>query len=194
MKSILIFFFVIITLVVQSQPHIVIFNREDACYIEEPERCKRSAKYEIDFYESYKKAVANGFSQKVSLDLITPPLEWGKKVNDNTHGSLGHQALYSGGFVTELSLVNMKPEHNYRLCLNGRPDLKGNDLLPTPVQGNPKEKYYDILTIKTDASGSYKANLAILLKPGQYHVRFYVKDTDDFKIVLYHDYFPFEVR
>ena len=36
--------------------------------------------------------------------------------------------------------------------------------------------------------------LGIYLKPGSYKARCYVKDAGDFKIVLYHDYFAFEVR
>jgi len=34
----------------------------------------------------------------------------------------------------------------------------------------------------------------VALPPGPYDVRFYVKDTSDFKIVLYHDFFPFGVQ
>jgi hypothetical protein len=42
--------------------------------------------------------------------------------------------------------------------------------------------------------GEYMATFAIALPKGPYDVRFYVKDTDDFKIVLYHDFFRFAVE
>ena len=177
-----------------SQKHIVVFAREDVCILELADSCKRSVENEVSFYNAYKTSIVKVSSPKFQIDLVTPPLEWGRKVSDKTYGTLSHLSSFEDGFVTGLSLNNMLPNHNYRLCLNGRPDLEGNTLLPTPVKGNEKEKYYDFLTIKTDAQGEYHANLAILLKPGQYHVRFYVKDTDDFKIVLYHDYFRFNVQ
>jgi hypothetical protein len=37
-------------------------------------------------------------------------------------------------------------------------------------------------------------SLGVFLKPGGYDVRCYVKDTADFKIVLYRDFFRFEVK
>lgn len=45
--------------------------------------------------------------------------------------------------------------------------------------------------MKTDDSGNFEKKIAVQLSPGDYHVRFYVKDQRDYKIVLYHDYFRF---
>ena len=127
------------------------------------------------------------------LTLGNPPA-WGKSVAADTSGHLEFERASAGGFVGRLTLEKLHPKHRYILTLNGNPKLAGNDLLPDPVPGLPEEKFYDFLTIETDAAGRYEATLGIFLKPGAYAVRLYVKDTDDFKIVLYHDYFPFTVK
>jgi hypothetical protein len=53
---------------------------------------------------------------------------------------------------------------------------------------------YDFQTITTDATGRYNATYGLVLTAGPYDVRFYVKDTADFKIVLYRDFFKFTVE
>ena len=45
----------------------------------------------------------------------------------------------------------------------------------------------------TGANGQYDATIGIRLPAGPYEVRFYVKDTADFKIILYRDFFKFQV-
>jgi len=62
------------------------------------------------------------------------------------------------------------------------------------VPHNPKERYYDFHTVTTDANGRYHAAFGIALPTGPYDVRFYVKDTKDFKIILYRDFFKFTVE
>jgi hypothetical protein len=93
-----------------------------------------------------------------------------------------------------VTLKGLAPEHRYILTLDGNPKLAGNDRLADAVPGLPTERYMDFFTATTDARGRYTAAFAIALRPGPYDVRFYVKDTDDFKIVLYHDYFKFSVK
>jgi hypothetical protein len=56
------------------------------------------------------------------------------------------------------------------------------------------QRYYDFLIVRTDSRGGYDARLGVYLKPGAYDVRCYVKDTADFKIVLYRDFFKFMVQ
>lgn len=131
--------------------------------------------------------------KKIEKKLITPPLEWGKMESEKTSGILNHYLEFPNGFVTDITINSLKPNHNYVLTLNGKPNLEGNDLLPDLVPGMDTERFYDILKITTDSLGNYKETLAIMLKLGNYHARFYVKDTEDWKIVLYHDYFKFNV-
>lgn len=128
-----------------------------------------------------------------SLPLRSPP-EWGKTVAADTRGVVAHQATYTHAFRARITLMNLLPNHAYILTLNGRPDLPGNALLPDTVPGLAQEKYVDFLPILTDAQGRFASDVAVRLKPGDYQVRLYVKDRSDFKIVLYHDYFPFVVK
>jgi len=128
-----------------------------------------------------------------SMNLVNPP-EWGRTVGPRTGGEVRFHTAFPGGFVFRLSLHNLLPKHRYILCINGKPGLEGNELLPDPVPGLPAEKYLDFLKVDTDEAGTYQADLAVLLKPGDYRARFYVKDESDSKIVLYHDYFQFGVK
>lgn len=123
---------------------------------------------------------------------ILPPPEWGKTI-EKSGGEVQFQRTFAQGFVGRLTLHGLAPRHTYLLTFNGTPDRPGNERLPDPVPGLPEERFYDFLRIVTDPQGNYKADLGVYLLPGEYHVRIYVKDTDDFKIVLYRDYFDFTV-
>lgn len=127
-----------------------------------------------------------------TLPLIAPP-EWGRTVP----GALGSVQLHpavAGGLILQVKLAGLSPRHRYLLTLNGNPKLAGNDRLPDLVPGMADERYLDFYTATTDAQGGYEATFGVHLPPGPYQPRFYVKDTDDFKIVLYHDYFPCAVK
>jgi hypothetical protein len=118
--------------------------------------------------------------------------EYGRKV-PGAAGVIQYHDSFQGGLVIGVTLQGLVPNHNYILTINGNPTRAGNDNLPEEVPQNTKEKYYDFRTITTDANGGYKATFGIRLPAGPYDVRFYVKDTTDFKIVLYHDFFKFTV-
>jgi hypothetical protein len=137
--------------------------------------------------------LAHPGSWEKTLPLINPPA-WGKTVSAATHGQLSFHPSFVGGFDCQVELSGLVPGHTYILTLNGNPKLAGNGLLPNPVPGLPAERYYDFLIVRTDDDGHYAANLGIFLQAGRYDVRWYVKDAADFKIVLYQDYFPFEVK
>jgi hypothetical protein len=123
--------------------------------------------------------------------LINPPA-WGRVVSPETTGSLQIRRSFAHGFVFHLDMEHLQPGHAYVLCINGRPQHPGNELLPESVPGHEAEKYYDFYTVTTDAGGSYHAGFALLLRPGPYNVHFYVKDTSDHKIILYGlEYFDF---
>jgi len=109
-------------------------------------------------------------------------------------GEIQYHRSFRGGLVIEMKLEGLTPNHNYIFTLNGNPTRAGNDNLTEHVPGNEKEKYYDFQTTTTDANGRYHATFGIVLPAGPYDVRFYVKDTTDFKIILYHDFFQFTVE
>jgi hypothetical protein len=147
----------------------------------------------VAFFEVFKADLKRQAPLEVALDLVSPPA-WGKTVSAQTRGSIQFHTAFAGGFACRLSLENLLPDHDYILTLNGNPKRAGNGLLPSQVPGDPIERYYDFLIIRTDSHGHYDASLGVFLQPGGYDVRCYVKDTADFKIVLYRDYFRFDVR
>jgi hypothetical protein len=145
------------------------------------------------FFEAYKADRSSHPAYETSLDLISPPA-WGKTISSATHGIMQFHPSFAGGLACRLTLDGLQPDHGYILTLNGNPALPGNDLFLSAVPGSPNERYVDFLIVKSDSSGHYESDLGIFLRPGAYKARCYVKDASDFKIVLYHDYFPFVVR
>ena len=126
--------------------------------------------------------------------LINPPA-WGRVVSAQTAGRLHVRSSFAHGFVFHLDLEHLLPRHAYVLCINGRPQHPGNELLPDSVPGHAEEKFYDFCRVTTDDRGGYHAGYALLLRPGPYNVHFYVKDTSDIKIVLYGlEYFDFAAQ
>jgi hypothetical protein len=177
-----------------SAGEIVVFGERDFYVIDAPpvpagpREADRAA-----FFEGFKADLARPAPLERALDLVSPP-EWGKTVSAQTRGRIQFHPSFPGGFACHLALENLLPDHDYILTLNGNPQRAGNGLLASPVPGNPQERYYDFLVVRTDAHGRYEASLGVFLRPGSYDVRCYVKDTGDFKIVLYRDFFTFEVR
>src|SRR5580692_1480388 len=164
---------------------IVVFGERDFYVIDAspspagPREADRAA-----FFEGFKADLARPAQLERSLELVNPP-EWGKTVSAQTRGRIQFHPSFPGGFACHLALENLLPDHDYILTLNGNPQRAGNSLLASPVPGNPQERYYDFLVVRTDAHGRYDARLGVFLRPGSYDVRCYVKDTGDFKIVLY---------
>ncbi len=175
---------------------IVIFDKGDICYSnsDTSRSCRPSDPDKAAFLASFKTRMATNIPLNDNFNFDTPPIAWGKKVNDFKLGRAAYDTSFTKGFIAEVWLNNLLPKHEYILTLNGRPDLAGNNLLTESVPGNPVEKYYDFLIIRTDEKGDYHSKLGVYLKPGKYQVRFYVKDNDDKLIILYHDYFKFTVN
>lgn len=147
----------------------------------------------LAFFDAFRADAGRQAPLEDSLELISPPA-WGKTVGPATHGKLQFHPSFRGGFACRITLESLLPDHDYILTLNGNPERAGNGLLLSAVPGNGAERYYDFLIVRTDSGGHYDAGLGVFLKPGAYDVRCYVKDTADFKIVLYRDFFKFEVR
>jgi hypothetical protein len=126
-------------------------------------------------------------------DKLSDLPEYGRKV-PGAAGEIRYHGSFHGGFVIGVTLEGLTPNHKYILTLNGSPGRAGNDKLMETVDHNQKEKYYDFSTVTTDANGRYHATFGIRLPASRYDVHFYVKDTTDFKIVLYHDFFKFKVK
>jgi hypothetical protein len=173
---------------------LVILDKSDCRDLETPAAAKPAGPDQTAFLGEVKKDLAQPAAFEEVRTLESPPPTWGKVVNSDSGGILRYHASFRRGFVCHLTVEHLLPGHRYILTLNGDPDRAGNELLPDPVPGHPLEKYYDFLTATTDERGRYDASLAVYLQPGTYSLRFYVKDTDDFKIVLYRAFFKFTVE
>lgn len=145
----------------------------------------------LHFIAALAKHERDGGKYAQALPIVNPP-EWGRTVKGSS-GTVSFDTVFEQGLAAHLGLQGLLPNHLYKLCLNGTPDHPGNTLLLDAVPGLPNERYYDFLNVSTDATGSYESNLGVYLLPGNYHVRIYVKDATDSKIVLYRDFFDFTV-
>ena len=193
MKYLFLFIFLSIGSFSFSQK-IIVFSKNEKCYLDaKSNACNPAEVRKVEFMNNFINKDFRDTVGMIKARLITPPPEWGKKVSDTTFGEFSYSNSFAGGFITDLNLFNLLADHTYILTLNGNPKLAGNNLFPDTVPNNNLEKYYDFLFIKTDSHGNYHAMIAAYLKVGDYHVRFYVKDIDQFKIVLYHDFFKFRV-
>jgi hypothetical protein len=173
---------------------LVVFGERDFCALGPDAAFPRPKEPgRIAFLEAYSADIASKAPLEESMELVSPPA-WGKTVGAGTRGTLRFHRSFPRGFACHLTLENLVPGHDYILTLNGNPARAGNSLLLTPVPSNEQERYYDFLIVRTDSRGGYDAGLGVYLKPGDYDVRCYVKDTADFKIVLYRDFFKFTVR
>lgn len=143
-------------------------------------------------------AAQGDFARQAPYDAVFPlinPPAWGRVVSAQTTGSLQIRRSFARGFAFSLDMEHLLPAHTYVLCINGRPQHPGNELLPQSVPGHEAEKYYDFYTVTTDPSGAVHGRFALMLRPGAYNVHFYVKDTSDHKIVLYGlEYFDFTAK
>jgi hypothetical protein len=146
------------------------------------------------FLDGVQADLAHPANFETHMTLIPAPAPaWGKKV-PGAGGTIKFHDTFKGGFIVQLNLEGLTPGHAYRLCLNGNPKLAGNELLIDAVPGVPGERFYDFFTAVADDKGLYRATFGIALSSSPYELRFYVKDTADHTIFLYHDYFKFAVE
>jgi hypothetical protein len=173
--------------------NIVVFAKGDTLAL-------KSAMAPAGFEDPEKDSLLTAFTADMALGpKFGSPLElsdlprWGRKI-PGAVGMIQYPKSFHGGFILRVELGGLAPNHRYILTLNGNPKRAGNKKLVDPVPGNDKERYFDFITATTDPEGRYQAVFCIRLLPGHYDVRFYVKDTDDFKIVLYRDFFKFRME
>jgi hypothetical protein len=173
---------------------VVVFAKDDSQILDSSAQTQSKDAANAAFLAAAKSDFASRALYDADFPLINPPA-WGRVVSPDTTGRLQIRRSFPNGFLFHLDMDHLVAGHTYVLCINGRPEHPGNELLPESVPGHEAEKYYDFYTVTTDGQGSYHAGFALLLRPGPYNVHFYVKDTTDHKIVLYGlEYFDFEVK
>jgi hypothetical protein len=146
------------------------------------------------FLATVQNALGKPAAYETQMTLGAPPApEWGKII-EGARGRFEFRDRFKGGWLGHIQLEGLTPGHTYRLGFNGNPKLAGNDRLPDPAKGHPEERSFDFFTATADARGRCDATFAVGLPAGAYDVGFYVKDTSDHMIVLYHDFFRFTVE
>ncbi len=168
----------------------VVFARHDYCQLDGAVPAAGGPERQ-SFLETASRDLKSGRPLDRTIPLVNPP-SWGRTVRADSGGALEIAQAYPHGFRFNLTLSQLVPGHSYVLCINGRPQHPGNELLPQPVPRNPAEKYEDFYDATTDGSGRYRGRFALFLRRGAYNVHFYVKDPADHKIILYGvEYFDF---
>jgi hypothetical protein len=146
------------------------------------------------FLTAFKADLAHPLAFEGPAELSIFP-QYGRVVPGST-GDIQWHSSFPGGLVIGVTLQGLVPSHKYILSINGEPQRAGNSNLVDIYRVSPNNivRYYDFSTITTDVTGSYHAIFGVMLPKSQYDVSFYVKETTDFSIVLYHDFFKFTVE
>lgn len=122
----------------------------------------------------------------------------GKEILINKYGILPKEARgeiqycgrQSGEFRGRVRLENLFPQAGYLLTLNGYPGSPGNEQLKQKCERRGNEGYCDFQTIGTDAKGNFDNVVRLNLEPGDYRVKFFVKNLEKeprYQIVLLSD-------
>lgn len=124
------------------------------------------------------------------LQLTKPDQSWGKPIQGSS-GTLVYYDSYSGQFEGRIMVAGLEPNHTYTLCLNEHENYPIGNLLP---KGPTGDKFKNIFDIETDSSGNDTAEFFAYLNPGEYHIKFLLKDKTDWQIVLINDDLQFKMN
>lgn len=122
--------------------------------------------------------------------LSRAPATWGKTV-EGSSGKVIYCDRAEGAFSAKLELRGLAPSHTYVVTLNGKTTHPSNRWLS---QEHGLERYVDFAQVTTDGTGAAGPDISTPLHAGDYDVKFFVKDPDDWKPVLYNDLLRFAVK
>lgn len=115
--------------------------------------------------------------------------KWGKKI-EKSSGNLIYCQKYKEYLKGKIVINGLTPNNDYMLCLNSKPRGAGSKYLPDEYQDERKKDFYQFTT---DSFGNYNGEFEEMLEPSSYSVKLFVKDMNDWQIVLYNDYLDFRV-
>jgi len=125
-----------------------------------------------------------------TLILMVAPDEWGKNLPQAV-GKIIFKDSSEGKFEGIIEAEGLGENVPYMLSLNGKPSHPSNARLP---QKKEEERYLDFETIKADPGGVLMGKFSASLEPGSYDVKIFLKDSRDWKIVMYNDDLKFNVK
>lgn len=103
---------------------------------------------------------------------------------------------FSGGetFKGELKIEGLKDNTGYVLCINGKPNRPGNEILYNNYQKSGNEGYYDFKQVQSDNHGKIEITFALELPKGKYDVKFALKELPDYKWIEISSIVVFEIH
>lgn len=123
--------------------------------------------------------------------ILEPPRGFGKIINGSS-GELQYFDNLIGYFSGKINIKGLVPNTTYMLTLNGKPEHPSNEYFTKKVG---PEGIYDFKQVRTDSKGNIDgATFDIDLPPGKYDVKLFVKDQNDWKIVLHNDNLTFKIN
>jgi len=111
-------------------------------------------------------------------------------VPKEARGEIQYCRRQGGEFRAKVRLEALFPQAGYLLTLNGYPGSPGNEQLKQKCERRGDEGYCDFQTIGTDAKGNFDNVVRVNLEPGDYRVKFFVKNLEKepkYQIVLLAD-------
>lgn len=93
-------------------------------------------------------------------------------------GEIQYCRRQSGEFRARVRLEKLFPQAGYLLTLNGFPGFPGNEQLKQKCERRGDEGYCDFQTIVTDPKGTFDNVVRLNLEPGDYRVKFFVKNLE----------------
>jgi len=130
--------------------------------------------------------------EQMKIKLMPASKDWGMPIPGSS-GELIYKDNNCNYFTGKINLKNLNPKSQYILTINGKPGHPGNDLL---LKKYGKQGFMDIYQTQPDSNGNINSeSFKVQLDPGQYDVKFFVKDKEqDYKIVLYNDFLFFTIK
>ena len=125
--------------------------------------------------------------EKDTLELFIPK-DFGKQV-EGSSGKVIYCVESSKYFIGEIIIEGLEPSRDYMLTINGKPGQPGNECLS---QRPSNVCYLDFRQIKTDSVGNCHRPFRRKLEPSDYDVKFFIKDMEDWRIVLYNNFLFFQ--
>lgn len=128
-------------------------------------------------------------SKKV-IRLSHAPSTWGKTIQSSS-GEIYYYDKFQEAFSGGIKLEGLAPNQGYFLSMQGKTSSPSYKYLPQIDDNN--QRYFDFLQVNTDSTGKIIEKFNIAMKPSNYNVNFFVKDINDWKVVLYNDILIFTV-
>jgi len=150
----------------------------------------------MDYYPNVERIPPNKIIFPEELDIIhlSPAFTFGENIAGSS-GKFLFNKKDRNALTGTIMIEKLLPNHDYMLCINGKPGKPGNTKLPQDNINNPEEHHWNFQHVRTDSNGNVTQKVYQTLDTSNYDVKFFVKDpNNDWKIVLYNNHLKFKVE